>query len=116
VRWPATDYERRALLDVVLGTADLRDPMSVVVATAEALRTGEWLRVAYRQALPDRLLTVAEVASVFDVPTWRIAKWCQQGVLHPITTPGGHRRFTRDDIEALVVQQGVRGLKVQILA
>jgi excisionase family DNA binding protein len=50
------------------------------------------------------LLTPREVAEIFGVRTTTIARWSREGRLTPIRTPGGHRRYTRAEICAVLDQ------------
>lgn len=47
-------------------------------------------------------LTPREVAEVFDVRTTTVARWSREGVLPALLTPGGHRRFRRQDVQRLL--------------
>lgn len=50
----------------------------------------------------DKLLTTAEVARHFKVDASAVRRWVDAGKLTPaITTPGGHYRFTKHDIDKL---------------
>lgn len=48
------------------------------------------------------LLTPSEAAELLHVAPTTIRHWAQNGRLPFITTPGGHRRFTREDILSLM--------------
>lgn len=49
------------------------------------------------------LLTGAEVAALFRVDTKTVARWDKEGKLaSALRTPGGHRRYKRAVIEALL--------------
>lgn len=52
----------------------------------------------------DELLTPREVAEIFGVRTTTIARWSREGRLAPLRTPGGHRRFTRSSVRAVLEQ------------
>ncbi len=52
----------------------------------------------------DRLMTPAEVAAAFRVDPKTVTRWAQAGRLPSIRTPGGHRRFYRSDIKALLAR------------
>jgi excisionase family DNA binding protein len=43
--------------------------------------------------LRERLLTPAEVASLFRVDPKTVGRWAKAGRLDSLRTPGGHRRF-----------------------
>lgn len=48
------------------------------------------------------LMTPAEVAAVFKVDPKTVTRWAAAGRIASIRTPGGHRRFYRDEVEALL--------------
>lgn len=50
----------------------------------------------------DRLLTPGEVASLFRVDPKTVTRWAAAGRLESITTPGGHRRFRKSEVDALL--------------
>jgi len=52
---------------------------------------------------PNDLLTSAEVASLLAVGPKTVRRWAMAGKITSISTPGGHRRFLRSEIDALVV-------------
>lgn len=45
------------------------------------------------------LMTQAEVADVFRVSAVTVGKWADTGLLPHLKTPGGRRRFRREDVE-----------------
>jgi excisionase family DNA binding protein len=47
-------------------------------------------------------LRVAEVAKAFHVSPKTVARWADEGRIPYVLTLGGHRRFPRKDIEALL--------------
>ena len=53
-------------------------------------------------ASEDRLLTSAEVASVFRVTRTTVASWARTGRLPSVRTPGGHRRYRESAVRALL--------------
>ena len=53
----------------------------------------------------EHLLTPAQVAALVFVDPKTVSRWAQMGKLPAIRTPGGHRRFRRSDVEALMPQQ-----------
>jgi excisionase family DNA binding protein len=54
---------------------------------------------------PDDLLRPREVAEIFGVRTTTIARWARSGRLTPMLTLGGHRRYTRTEINRLLAAQ-----------
>ena len=48
------------------------------------------------------LLTPAEVAVLFRVNPKTVTRWARAGKISAIRTLGGHRRFRRDEIEAVL--------------
>jgi excisionase family DNA binding protein len=50
---------------------------------------------------PD-LMTPAEVAAVFRVDPKTVTRWAASGRIASIRTPGGHRRYKREVVEALL--------------
>lgn len=50
----------------------------------------------------DRLLTPAEVASMFRVDPKTVTRWASAGRLGSIRTPGGHRRFRESEVHGLL--------------
>ncbi len=48
------------------------------------------------------LMTPAEVAGMFRVTVKTVAKWAAAGKLTECRTLGGHRRFDRAEVEALL--------------
>ncbi|WP_345475218.1 helix-turn-helix domain-containing protein [Actinoallomurus oryzae] len=53
----------------------------------------------------DELLTPREVAELFGVRTTTIARWAREGRLDPFRTPGGHRRYRRASVRALIAAE-----------
>jgi excisionase family DNA binding protein len=52
----------------------------------------------------ERLMTPGEVAALFRVHVSTVARWATEGRLGAIVTPGGHRRYRRSDVEALLAR------------
>lgn len=50
---------------------------------------------------PD-LMTPAEAASTLGVTPTTVRRWADQGALTHIRTAGGHRRYSRTEIEKLL--------------
>jgi excisionase family DNA binding protein len=56
------------------------------------------------ESIPEtpELLTPSEVARLFRVNAKTVSRWARAGKLTSIRTIGGHRRFRRNEVEALV--------------
>ncbi len=52
----------------------------------------------------DDLLTPAEVARLCGVSAQSVTRWTREGKLACIVTVGGHRRFRRADVDALLAK------------
>jgi excisionase family DNA binding protein len=50
---------------------------------------------------PEDLLTPGEVAGLFRVDVKTVTRWAQAGKLGSIKTPGGHRRYSAQQVEAI---------------
>ncbi|WP_327591331.1 BldC family transcriptional regulator (plasmid) [Nonomuraea sp. NBC_00507] len=50
----------------------------------------------------ERLLTPAEVASLFRVDPKTVTRWAKAGRLSSIRTLGGHRRYRETEVHALI--------------
>ena len=50
----------------------------------------------------ERLLTPAEVASMFRVDPKTVTRWAKAGKLSSIRTFGGHRRYRESEIRGLI--------------
>lgn len=50
----------------------------------------------------DRLLTPAEVASLFRVDPKTVSRWAESGRLKGFRTPGGHWRFRESDVRKVL--------------
>lgn len=46
-------------------------------------------------------LTPSEAARILGVSPRTVSRWADQGWLSHIVTLGGHRRFSRDEVEAM---------------
>lgn len=51
---------------------------------------------------PEKLLTPGEVAQLFHVDPKTVTRWANAGRIASIKTPGGHRRFRKSEIDALL--------------
>ena len=47
-------------------------------------------------------LTPAEVQAAFRVHPLTVRQWANTGLLSSVRTPGGHRRYHRAEVEALL--------------
>ena len=55
-----------------------------------------------RIAAQERLLTPAEVASLFRVDPKTVTRWAKAGKLTSIRTLGGHRRYKESEVNQLL--------------
>jgi excisionase family DNA binding protein len=62
------------------------------------------------------LLTPREVAEIFGVRTTTIARWARQGRLNPLRTPGGHRRYSREEISGVLEEDTEPGQEERLIA
>ena len=51
---------------------------------------------------PERLLTPAEVATMFRVDPKTVTRWARDGRLTAVRTLGGHRRYLESEVLALL--------------
>lgn len=49
----------------------------------------------------DRLLTVKRASRIIGVHRKTLERWCREGTVESIKTPGGEYRLPRDVVEAL---------------
>ncbi|MFC5369627.1 BldC family transcriptional regulator [Arcanobacterium bovis] len=54
------------------------------------------------EKITGELMTPAEVAALFRVDPKTVARWANSKKIPSIRTLGGHRRFRREDIEAIL--------------
>ncbi len=54
-------------------------------------------------------LTPGQVARMLHVSPKTVDRWADQGRIGCIVTLGGHRRFSRDDVEEVVAAMASRG-------
>jgi excisionase family DNA binding protein len=52
------------------------------------------------------LLTPAQVARIFCVDPKTVTRWARAGKLTSIRTPGGHRRYRKDEVKRLYETAG----------
>jgi len=57
-------------------------------------------------------LRVAEVVKAFHVSPKTVARWADEGRIPFVLTLGGHRRFPRKEIEALLPKMHAEGTAV----
>jgi len=50
----------------------------------------------------EKLLTPAEVASLFRVDPKTVTRWAKAGKLNSIRTLGGHRRYRESEVQGLL--------------
>jgi len=53
------------------------------------------------------LLTAQQVGERYGLHRNTLYAWEQQGLLHPVRTPGGRRRYRRDEIERLLTLESL---------
>lgn len=56
---------------------------------------------------PKKYLTPNEVAELLMVSPITVRQWAQKGEIDAMTTPGGHRRFLRDDLLRFAKERGL---------
>jgi excisionase family DNA binding protein len=54
------------------------------------------------------LLTPGEVAALFRVDPKTVTRWASNGRIPSIRTPGGHRRFRKDDVQRYLTTRATR--------
>ncbi|GAA1604399.1 helix-turn-helix domain-containing protein [Catellatospora bangladeshensis] len=75
---------------------------AVLAATyAAGLRDGAGVRVGRRE-----MMTPAEVLALLPVDRKTVKRWADRGLLRVTRTAGGHRRYLREDVAALLVKHG----------
>jgi excisionase family DNA binding protein len=57
----------------------------------------------------ETLLTPGEVAARFRVDPKTVTRWADAGKLTALRTLGGHRRYRRSEVDALLVTSGLGG-------
>lgn len=62
-----------------------------------------------RRTVGRRYLTRSEVARLFEVSPATVARWTREGKLPYVLTPGGQRRYVRDQIVGLLPQEDSEG-------
>lgn len=50
-----------------------------------------------------RVLTPGEVSQTFRVDARTVSRWAKEGRITSFRTPGGHRRFLKHEVDALLV-------------
>lgn len=53
----------------------------------------------------DALLTPAEAAALFRVTANTVRRWANKGLLTPVFTIGGRRRYRRREVERLLTEK-----------
>lgn len=62
--------------------------------------------MATPQTLPDGLLPISQIADHLGVSIATVREWADSGALPSFRTPGGQRRFWREDVEAFIAKRG----------
>lgn len=57
----------------------------------------------------EELLMPREVARLAKVHVRTVGRWAREGRLSAIRTPGGHRRYRRTEVEAIVGSRYMEG-------
>ena len=87
-------------------TSDVRRPLLVkadkAILSTHKGRKGHRLMSMQRPAEQEVLLTPAEVAKMFRVDPKTVTRWAKAGKLTAIRTLGGHRRYRRSEVQALL--------------
>ncbi|ALD73264.1 excisionase [Trueperella pyogenes] len=65
-------------------------------------------------AIETELMTPSEVATFFRVDPKTVARWADSGKLPSIRTLGGHRRFPRKEVLAVVEKLQVEGVNISL--
>lgn len=52
--------------------------------------------------MPDELIAPSEACAMLGVTVATLARYADDGTLPCVKTPGGHRRYRRSDVEALL--------------
>jgi excisionase family DNA binding protein len=52
--------------------------------------------------MSEKLLSISKAAAYLNISRASINRWQAKGKLHPVYTPGGHRRFLESDLRAAV--------------
>jgi excisionase family DNA binding protein len=59
------------------------------------------------ETLTTRWITLGQACKLLGVNESTLRRWADAGHVRSFRTPGGHRRFSEDDLQALVAGQGV---------
>lgn len=63
---------------------------------------GQSGRIAERLAAGDELMTSTEVSRTFQVHPKTVARWSEDGKIEAVRTPGGHRRYWKSEVVAIL--------------
>lgn len=55
----------------------------------------------------DSLLTPGEVASLLRVDPKTVTRWAERGLIESIKTPGGHNRFPKSCVDAILSGENI---------
>lgn len=64
----------------------------------------------------EKLLIPAQVASLFRVDAKTVTRWARTGLIGYDKTLGGHHRFEKEEVAALLKSKYTRGILAQRLA
>lgn len=85
------------MVDCVKYKVDLNDQFDYFI------RMEDFIRMEEKTGL--ELLTTQEAARLLGVGTTSVKRWAEAGVLACVKTPGGHRRYPRAAVEALLADE-----------
>lgn len=54
-----------------------------------------------------KYLSPSEFAKRLNVATVTVRKWAQKGILNPVITPGGHRRYTFEELQRFAMEYNI---------
>jgi len=65
----------------------------------------------------DSYLTATEIKKIYKLGLSSLKYWESQGILHPIRTPGGHRRYSESEIQSMMgLNKSIQGKRCSIYA
>lgn len=58
---------------------------------------------------PSRWITLGQACKLLGVNESTLRRWADAGHIRSFRTPGGHRRFSEDDLQAMIAGRGAQG-------